>query len=400
MIKVIYTAPLLSRSGYGQAARGNIDALNAFMEKNPDTIDLRIVILNYDNAVTIPDFDKDIIDKYLFESEDEYIKWVGAKDYILITHVTVDGVNLFAENVNLIKHCKYLINVSVWETTKLPKSWINASANVDGFIVPCEWNVDVFKKDTGKSVYYLPHVVPEHTNTTSDNYGDPENEMFKILSVSQWIYRKGYDVLIKAYLAEFSEQKDTILTIKSYRNDNSDSENKILAAEVGTYRKSVFTDNGKNSRASIYFIGDDLSSEEMQSLYNGCSVFALASRGEGFSLPTAEAIMASKPVIIPNLGGHLDYIDYDSSYQIESRFDMCHSQNSIYDSSMEWVEPSITSCRQQLRAAYNDWKSGVLERKGKAAKKYMLSAGYDKETLGQRFYEILYDINSKKSTRS
>jgi glycosyltransferase involved in cell wall biosynthesis len=37
-------------------------------------------------------------------------------------------------------------------------------------------------------------------------------------------------------------------------------------------------------------------------LHQQADVFALFSRGEGFGLPIAEAIMAKKPVIVPKRG--------------------------------------------------------------------------------------------------
>ncbi len=68
----------------------------------------------------------------------------------------------------------------------------------------------------------------------------------------------------------------------------------------------------------ITIITENLDTSEIKDLYHRSDVFVLPSRGEGFGLPYAEAMMMSKPVIAPDKGGHMDFCSNENSYLVES----------------------------------------------------------------------------------
>jgi glycosyltransferase involved in cell wall biosynthesis len=212
---------------------------------------------------------------------------------------------------------------------------------------------------------------------------------FNILTVSQWTYRKGFDVLIKAYLMEFHNNPEACLVIKSYRIDMSDYERGCIKADIAQYRDEVFVDVGINSNARILFIGDLLSEEEMEKLYHGADVFALATRGEGFGLPYSEAIQRGLPVICPDKGGHVDFIDPENAYLISGTWEPCHTLGMFYTSEMEWYEPSLFATRKALREAYQDWKLGKLHSRGKKCREFLGRRHLDFASIGMKFFSIL-----------
>jgi len=293
----------------------------------------------------------------------------------------------------LIQGAAKIINMTVWETTRLPKHWITKTieSGIDAFIVPCRWNEKVFHADTGVKTYLLPHVI----DTLKEPRKDAKKiipDVFNILTVSQWIYRKGFDALIKAYLMEFCHDEPVTLIVKSYRSDTTKPEQDIIRQEIQALRGEVFVDVNTESRAKIFFIGGLLSREEMDALYSGCDLFALTSRGEGFGLPYTEAITHGKPVLCPDAGGHVDFIDSNAAYRVAGSFEPCHSQGMFYTSEMDWFEPSVRSIRKHLRQAFVDWQEGRIHGRGERCLAYVKRGGYDYATIGNGFYDILQEV--------
>ena len=62
---------------------------------------------------------------------------------------------------------------------------------------------------------------------------------------------------------------------------------------------------------NVYLLHGDLSSEEMNKLYNHPKVKSLVSltHGEGFGRPLLEASMTGLPIVAPNWSGHVDFLN-------------------------------------------------------------------------------------------
>jgi glycosyltransferase involved in cell wall biosynthesis len=388
LIRLLYSGQFRDPSGYGKAALLYLKALDLFRKNHPGKLDLAINVIQYDEKSALSPADALLVSSYEFEDFEKREEWIADGPFLFIGHHLLNSLVSEASNLPYLQRAARVICMTVWETTHLPKVWtrIAKSGQVDSLIVPCAWNVDIFGDDTGLPVHLLPHVIPEA----------PEAERvpvvpgcFNILTVSQWIYRKGFDVLIKAYLMEFHNNPEACLVIKSYRNNTNEYERGCIKADIAQYRDEVFVDVGINSNARILFIGDLLSENEMEKLYHGADVFALATRGEGFGLPYSEAIQRGLPVICPDKGGHVDFIDLDNAYLIAGTWEPCHTLGMFYTSEMEWYEPSLFATRKALREAYQDWKAGTLQARGDACREYIAGGGYDAGSIGKRFYSIL-----------
>jgi hypothetical protein len=93
-------------------------------------------------------------------------------------------------------------------------------------------------------------------------------------------------------------------------------------------------------------------------------MFCLLTRGEGFGLTIGEAMMNSLPVLVPNEGGHVDYIPQDNPFFVGGTWDTCVYDNFAYEPNSKWFEPSISETRVKMRQAYDLWKKGELEQFG------------------------------------
>lgn len=134
---------------------------------------------------------------------------------------------------------------------------------------------------------------------------------FRFLSVSWWGPRKGFDILIKAFVMEFFDSDDVCLVISS--RDHGGKPASYIATEIDNIVKST----GKEDRAPIILHSKITTDRELASLYNACNVFVLASKGEGYSLPIVEAASCGLPVISTRCTAQETYLEDSNSYLLD-----------------------------------------------------------------------------------
>ncbi|MBN1756680.1 MAG: glycosyltransferase [Chitinispirillaceae bacterium] len=103
--------------------------------------------------------------------------------------------------------------------------------------------------------------------------------------------RKGSDILINAYLSEFSADEQVCLVIK-----DSPVYVKGMAEKVQEL-------TNRTDIARIIYTSRDISHEELPNLYASADCYVHPYRAEGYGLPIAEAMACGKPVIVTGGGG-------------------------------------------------------------------------------------------------
>ena len=420
-MRVIYCGQFTDSSGYGSAARGYLSALDV---ANKD-IKLKIHNVAFEGSIKISQSNIDLIKKYAFQNQDELKSWISDGDYMLVWHLPSPSFYVHLERHKdispttdlLVRSAKRVINLAAWEYDKIPLEWkkVWRELNFDTTIAPCRWNQDVFSKASPDLNHYLiPHVIKDYDiepQKPKNINEDMLKDKFTIFTMSQWGFRKGFDLLIKAYSAEFKNQQDVALVMKTYGHYvgnvyplEEKAQNESIIKEIGNFKNSVILEGYKNPTAPIYFIPSVLPFQNISWLHGNSSVFALSTRGEGFGLTIAEALMHERPVIVPDQGGHIDYINPEAAFFVEGHWtpsfgDLMHTCDT------NWYEPNIKSIREQLRKAYNMWKEDpqLLKDMGKKGKEYILSNQYSQKDIGERLYNVFlnendYKIEDKKSS--
>jgi hypothetical protein len=403
-MKVIYSSQFRDSSGYASAARSYLEAIDTVIgEYNTD---FKILSISVEDSSKISDKQEQLISKYEIglDSIDEYIK----EDYLLIWHQPT-GMLMYGDNAlhsdpkwkafkKLLLNATRNVNMTVWESNKIPEVWtsLHRKYKTTATIVPCKWNQEVFSAE-GLNSYHLPHVISENIVDPKPIAGFPLNldNMFVTFSMSQWIHRKGFDALVRAFCMEFNGTPDAILILKTYisamntsqfdmKSQSKHVQNSIVETKRGVLK------NGKPSDAKIVALCNLLPFDNISWLYSKSDVFALATRGEGFGLTISEAIMHAKPVIVPDFGGHIDYVDQENNY-LFSGHDHPYIGDPTYDYDMNWYEPDIIDLRKKLRTAYDLWKSDKqkLINMGVQSKKYINESGFDLKSIGHAFFDIV-----------
>lgn len=210
------------------------------------------------------------------------------------------------------KGAKWVI-IQPWEFTTLPKRFVDIFLQADELWVPSNYTRQAFINSgiPFNKVQIVPNGVdPWLFQPKGKKYPLPTEKKLKFLFVGGTTYRKGFDVLLQSFVSTFTSDDDVALVVKDMGTESF-------------YRGQTAEDminqvkNTPNSPEIIY-IKHYLSEEEMASLYRACDVFVSPYRGEGFSLPTLEAMACGLPVVVTEGGATEDFVLDSFAWKIPS----------------------------------------------------------------------------------
>lgn len=164
----------------------------------------------------------------------------------------------------------------------------------------------------------------------------------------------------------YNDRKNTFLTIKWLNEAFKDDPDVgiILKTNVGrntlidrNITKNMLTQVIKETRKGAgprhYLLHGDMSEAEVASLYKHPQVKALVSlsRGEGFGLPILEAAASGLPVIATNWSGHLDFMNEGKFISVFYQLQPVHDSrvdNKIFMKGARWAEPSEEDFKKRI----------------------------------------------------
>lgn len=198
-----------------------------------------------------------------------------------------------------------------WEFTQLRKDFAELFNQADQIWTPSNYSRQCMIEsgiDFDK-VQIVPNGVdPELFKPDGDNYPLNTKKKLKFLFCGGTIYRKGIDILLKAYVKAFKKADDVCLVIKDMGGDTF---YKGQTANQMIQEIRLLPDSPE-----IIYINEYLKEEEIAALYRSCDVFVSPYRGEGFSIPTLEAMASGKPVIVTDGGATDDFVLDEFAYKI------------------------------------------------------------------------------------
>jgi len=359
-LKVIYTGALRDFSGYAEAARGYVRAL--------DHVGIDVVA----DAVSFePNNPSDLVDEV-----------VGRRLYSLLGR-SRDGANLHVIHLTPDNYSKYTDDHRIkagyfaWETSRLPSKWVNCinGCGLSEVWVPCDYLKGVCEgSGVGIPVYTIPHVISLPPEDWEPNcvIGGLSKDKYKFYSIFQWSERKNGVGIIRAYYEEFSRTENVVLVLKTYRVGNDPTQRDYIRREISKLKRAT---RGIDC-PPILLIEEFLSTSEIAALHYHCDCYVSMARNEGFGIPAFRAAAFGNPVIVPRYSAFPEHFHDGSAYLVDVPTETCVKEmqhiSILYTGDMVWGDPSISSCRGMMRQAFND--RVAAKEKGRIAREYVGSS--------------------------
>lgn len=212
-------------------------------------------------------------------------------------------------------------------------------------------------------------------------------KQFKFFHNSTAKKRKGVDVLLNAYFAEFTNKDDVCLVIKSFPGPEN---------QVNELLKSLQTQK-PNGPEVIHIPSPDLSEQEILNLTSSCDCAVYPTRTEGFGMPIVEAMFAKVPVIVTGYSSILDFCNPENSYLLDYELvDAVESEATNLGA--KWAEPSLADLKQKMRYIFENRDSSEV--KTKIEKALATANNLNWENTAKKFAEVIPSLLPTESIRA
>lgn len=311
-----------------------------------------------------------------------------ASDFCSMLQPDRMSVSLLSTFFSLSLAAAIKIGRTMFETDRLPSGWSSRLNQLDWVWVPTRFHADVFAAggvDASKLVV-VPEPVdtefysPEHAATLEpfEYPGEADGvKPFRFLSIFKWEERKGWQVLLEAFLREFAQQtgdesekqsatgQPVVLYIltSAYHSDSD------FQSRIDSFVETMQWDGGRPRRLPpIRLLPSGVPLSRMPALYAGADAFVLPSRGEGWGRPHVEAMSMAKPLLATHWSGPSEYMRDDNSFPLR------HSSLVEIESGAfkghRWAQPSVEHLRELMRLVVSDPDAARL--KGQQARRDMV----------------------------
>lgn len=346
--KVILSAPILSRSGYGEHSRQIFD----YLISKPN-VDVYVNILPW--GITPWYLNHDDCNGLIGEALKRSDISVPRKYDLSVQVQLPDEWNPKAAEKN--------IGVSaVVETDKCNPEWIERCNLMDAVVVPSIFCKKILNVDGSleKKVSVVPeHYFEELNQTPFQNEKLKFETDFNFLTVGMLtglkpeLDRKNLFYLVKWFVEEFKSNSNVGLVIKTSQGRDTTFDKKNCYSII----KKILQELNHKGNPKIYLLHGDMSRKDMVSVYKHSSIkcFISATRGEGFGLPMLEAAVAGLPVMTTDWSAHKEFLDYGKWIKLDYELKEVHKSkidSKIFVDGAKWAEVNEQDFKKKIRKFY------------------------------------------------
>ena len=331
-----------------------------------------------------------IMDEYV----DSYFTSSGGTS---ITHGSADAIS------SMPRDSEFRVARTMFETDRITPLWAELCNRVDEVWVPSQFNVDTFSR-SGVALDKLK-IVPGAVDPVLFDprmvkpLGLENKASYNFLSIFEWQERKAWNVLLGAYLREFTCDDDVCLWLRSSKASHILTKLKggeSLPEQIESYARELGLNISRLPRIEI--LSEPLPLLEMPSLYKAMDCLVGISRGEGWGRPQHEAMLMELPVIASNWSGNTEFMHAGNSFLVDS--DIIPVKN--VEKEMQfmkghfWAHPSEEHTREYMRRMFENPEGG--RRIGQIAREEMCEK-FSPEPVSKIVMERLLHAQDRVRTR-
>ena len=328
---VLVTAPVQTRSGYGNHAR---DICRSLIESDKYDVKIQSVrwgntppnALEKDNPIHQEIFKRILRKPELEKQPDLHIHIVIPNEFMTIGKKNIGitaGLEASIPPAQWVEGCNRM-DMTIFTSEFSQKGFLDVV--YDRKDKQSQQIVSQLKMEKPSDVLFegADPTLYKETKVFSD---DMKSEFDKIkndfcfLYVGHWLQgnlgedRKDTGMLVKVFLETFKNQRNAPALIMK----TSSAGFSVMDRESIKDKIQMIKDNIKHDTLpEIYLLHGDLTDEEMNQMYNHPKVKAhlTFTHGEGFGRPLLEASFSGKPIVAPISTGQADFLDKDYSVEL------------------------------------------------------------------------------------
>ena len=371
---ILVTAPVKTRSGYGNHARDICTALieldkydvhinsvrwgatpmTALEEGNPKHDEISKRILMEPKLPTQPDVHLHIVIPNEFQPIAK--KNIGVTAGIETTIPLpqwVDGCNKMDETIFV---SDFTRNV-----------FLNASfQDKNGKEVKMKRDSSILFEGVDTDIYKQTKKISDDVNSLFDDV----KEDFGFLFVGHWLQgnlgqdRKDTGMLVKVFLETFKNLKTKPgLIMKTSGAGFSVLDRESILNKINDVKKTV-----QGDLPNIYLMHGDFFDEEINELYNHpkVKVHISLTHGEGFGRPLLESTLSEKPVIAPDWSGHTDFLKKPNAILLDGQLVDVPKEafpEQFYVEGMKWFTVNYQKASLTMKELYKNYRKYTLPAK-------------------------------------
>jgi len=228
---------------------------------------------------------------------------------------------------------KYFL-ITAWEADELPMNWAELCSNFDVIIVPSRFCQSLFKKNG------ITNVETMIQGTDNFNLSIPTIEYpFTFLHYNSFSDngRKGWDLVVKAFLNVFGRYPKVQLILKGRNHDNTKDIESVPRIP------------------NIQIIVKNMNRLEMSVLQEQANCFVFPSKGEGIGLPPIEMMARGIPTIVSNASGMKEYASFGIPLNHFSNVPAVYPHMK-FEKTPHWQEPNLFELEDKMFYAYRNYK--------------------------------------------
>ena len=377
---IIWIGPAYSAGGYGNVSRNYLLGLKE--------VGFPVKFINYG-----PD-DRALLEPEVVYHLDELSKTEPGQYPVVIIHYIPSLYPLVKYN-----NIPYRIGMTIFETDRIPPEWVEPCNSMDEIWVPSEFNVETFSRAgvERSKLRIIPYSVDtDFFKPVEDRFPLKGDKGFVFLYVCMFGWRKGVDLLLRAYLEEFSRDEDVMLVLKLSYMDNKTGKTIPADKDFVLSLVSQNIDISSKSLPEFEVLGEPLTQKQLRALYNSCDLYISTDRANGWGMPCMEVMAMGKPAATIDWSGSTQFMKEHNSLLIKPTGNLIDvdprlsGEHSIY-SGHKWAEVKVDEVRRVMRFAYEN-RDGLLKDIAKAGMDD-IRRNYNLKAVAHKVVEAIQSID-------
>ena len=295
----------------------------------------------------------------------------------------------------------YQVGRSMYETDRIPADWVTCCNGMDEVWVPSQFNVETFANSgvLRDKLVVIPGAVDENLFDPAKHTPLllPNAAKFNFVSVFEWSGRKAWDVLLAAYLREFSAADDVCLHLRTYLFGHPDVDPRdTLEPLIRDFAASLGL--GNKALPRIQLLTEQIPTRDLPRLYLAADCVVVPSRGEGWGRPMHEAMAMGRPVIATGWSANTEFMNGDNSYLLDYELVEVAGVEPYLKHYLghRWAQPSEKHLRELMRRV----KENPAEAAAKGAKaRAHVTKHFSRAAVAEKVMQRL-EVIERKFTKS